>query len=463
MVIGHISLIQLWRIIRFQHPIKSFQFWFLLISLIWCVERAVTFIWSPVLPTRAINFLFIIPASFQFASFSLLVLYNAFVLYQQNWQHYRFYYLLAYGITNGSVIIASFTLAYLTATATQNDRDTVRLINRLHTGWFTFMFSILLVVYAYYGYHLYRHYVNGKQHSGSSSGRGSVWTAAGHSNSSTSQLFLTIIAWCVFFTRWLYNLLTCIDPDKFGLVMNSDRRDFILDIPAPIFCILVVWEILPSSLVLYVSRQIPATDRTLWMEIKQHGIFYCCSKKSRNNALLENQSPYLIDENGNIYPNQDIFQSPSLFGGDLQTYPHVGSYQVLNDDATNTPTTMNYPFDEANMGGDQGGNGHADDQIRRFLPESDVFIGSISDHHTQQYHQTTHHNQKIHLDGISEHQNTEKMELRQQKPPQPQPKQQKNKQNNSVHATSQLQIQIQSQLNQHLAQYNYNDDGGDLF
>ena len=81
MLVGCISLLQLARLTYNLHSPQSFQFWFLFLTFTWCTARVVLFACSYFLPDFLLEFLYHLPQNLQFMTFSLLVLYYAFLLH----------------------------------------------------------------------------------------------------------------------------------------------------------------------------------------------------------------------------------------------------------------------------------------------------------------------------------------------------------------------------------------------
>jgi len=484
-----ISLIQLFRLIYNRHQIVSFQFGFLTISFIWCAERIFSLVFSPLISTELFQFLWVLPSFFQFLSFSLLVFYNRFLLLQHRWAQTRFVSILVYVITNITLLIITIFLAYFTSVnSSYLDR-----VKQFYNIWFTFLFTILLIVYAYYGYKL-------RQASSNAN-----W--AQQKASTLSQLYISIIAWCIFFTRWLYYVFATLSPNTFALFIKFGD-DGIADVPWPTLLVLIVWEIAPTTLVLFVSRDIPINSETnLGVEIKKNGLFFCFKKNTNVSSIYGNFNQL----NQNLLTNSydDSFDQQQLHGNNL-IYLHQASYEVLNEgdhDITPDNTTNN--------------NNDDDDEYLHKTP--------YDDHHHHHHHHHHHSNSFSReymggfgggrgvingLDGLDRSQHEYYQERLQQQLHQVpssetvgggaatstqriQPaggdrggknnngflstksgdggnnlaksaKQSSSRQQQPHGASQLLQMQLQSQLQSHLAQYGGSggggsDDGGDLF
>lgn len=250
-VLACVSAFQLLRIIYYRHPIKSFQAWFLIICLFWCTLRAIFFLKGQDMPDAAFTLVYWLPIDLQFMTFSLLVIFYAFLLHQATWEARRHLYFGVYGVVNASVVI--ITCVYVAIACRSGDECVFdERLTRLHHVFMASQFTVLVFVYGFYGWRLWR-----------TSGDAAALFPS--QSVPCSVTFLTLGAWVVFCSRWIYNILVSIDQKRFAIsLMYGD--DGMIDVAPRAFFLLVWWEVVPSLFVLSFFRTIPPTPNGLCPE-----------------------------------------------------------------------------------------------------------------------------------------------------------------------------------------------------
>jgi hypothetical protein len=243
-----VSIFQLVRIVYYRHPLKSFQAWFLVILLLWSVLRAAFFLGGQEMPDPVFTLVYWLPVDLQFMTFSLLVVFYAFLLHQAQWEQRRVLFFGAFAVVNVSVV--AITSIYVALACRTGECILTTALNRMHHLFMASQFTVLVFVYGVYGWRLWR--------------TSSDATALGFPAQTVpcSITFLTLGAWVVFVSRWIYNILVSIDQSRFAMTLEYGD-DGLIDVHPKAFLLLVWWEIIPSLLVLVFFRSIPATPNGL--------------------------------------------------------------------------------------------------------------------------------------------------------------------------------------------------------
>ncbi len=79
----------------------------------------------------------------------------------------------------------------------------------------------------------------------------------------------------IFFSRFVYNIFVSVDPDEFAIELEFQEGVGLVAVKHWVFVVLVIWEIVPSGVVLFFFRTIPATDRG------------CCYRHCRSLRIAE--------------------------------------------------------------------------------------------------------------------------------------------------------------------------------
>ncbi len=225
--------------------------------------------------------LYWMPVDLQFMTFSLLVLFYAFLLYQPTWETKRVCLFTIYFLVNVSVCLTTATYIFIGCDSNGCHKTS---LNKVHHIYMAIQFSILVTVYGYFGYRLHK-----RRYSSTF-----PWSVT-----PTSLSALTLISWLVFVSRWLYNILVTVNSARFSMALTYGD-DGLVDVNAATFVLLCLWEVLPSAMVLFFFRDIPRTQDTLATRLCP-GL---CRQKSTD-SQRGSQSPARINSDPLLAPACD--------------------------------------------------------------------------------------------------------------------------------------------------------------
>jgi uncharacterized membrane protein len=285
-----LSLVQLCRILYYKHNIRSFHFAFLLCTFTWSLFRCIFFgSWASLSSVFSL-ILFWFPVDIQFATFSLIVVYYAYLLYKHNWNRRRKFIFAVYGVINISIFILTCMYIYVSCFKSSNNNTSnidsasnnnnnnnpdnfndisyasvpayksVPLIQissnpadspsssagsaadsscvvsewleRTHHLYMFFQFVLLLSVYGYYLYKLHQQAYK-------------VYTPL---------TIVSLLVWFCFLSRCIYCLFAAFSVYSIEIGGNYGG---IKQVGVLAFVLLFCWEILPMSVFLLYFRHIP--------------------------------------------------------------------------------------------------------------------------------------------------------------------------------------------------------------
>ncbi len=233
-----VSLLQLSRILHYRHNVKSFHFAFLLLTFCWSLLRIFFFGSTLELPAVVALALFWLPGDFQFASFSLIVVFLEFLLNRQIWPARRPWILLIYGILNISIFLFTFLFLSISCFIPVNGALECAVSERLERTHHAYVFLQFCLLLTAYGNSLYQLYHQNRE------------------NRLTGLTGLSGFVWLCFFTRCIYCLFAALGLFSIEVGGNSGG---LKDVSLISFILLIFWEILPMLLFLVYFRHIPAS------------------------------------------------------------------------------------------------------------------------------------------------------------------------------------------------------------
>eukprot|EP00002_Diphylleia_rotans_P001857 TRINITY_DN11077_c0_g1_i1.p1 TRINITY_DN11077_c0_g1~~TRINITY_DN11077_c0_g1_i1.p1 ORF type:complete len:227 (-),score=36.01 TRINITY_DN11077_c0_g1_i1:145-825(-) len=207
--IVHLS-VQAYRLVKYKHQLASFQSLFIQFNLVWALLRFVYFVlgladyqwdrpWKQIL-------LYWIPYVIQYSTFSLLVLFYAYLVHRMTlWKTHRDYLLGAYLLSN--IVQYVFLATWISIGASKGRTTQLEQDVTIYAGTVNFVLCMLLAVYGYkvhrtpVGYHAQILYQS----------TGYSWPA------------LTCILFLCFGSRSIHNLYYAFDdssPDTFHEKVN---------------------------------------------------------------------------------------------------------------------------------------------------------------------------------------------------------------------------------------------------
>ncbi|SPQ97192.1 unnamed protein product (mitochondrion) [Plasmodiophora brassicae] len=277
--------VQLGRILLFRHSLFSFQTAFLTIGLLWTVLRVLFFIGPTDRPDVADLCLYWVPIDLQFATFSLVCMFYAFLVYERMWLHVRHFYRIMYALANGTVL--ALTTVYIIL-SWKHGVDPSSDLEKTHHLFMSLQFLILVITYAYYGVRLML-------------ASSSPDKPANNLRKLSPRMILsiTIMTWLIFVSRCVFNFLTTFDVIQVQIGSENGKRY----ISGLAFFLLFIWEVIPTSMVLIYFREIPATSfgwRTL----------FCLP--NRSDALLLNCGSADLGSDTLLLSSEQ--SSPDVFG-----------------------------------------------------------------------------------------------------------------------------------------------------
>lgn len=213
-IVGFACLFQISRILYYRHLVKSFQFGFLSICLVWCILRSIFFMYGGNLTGYSLMLVYWLPVDLQFATFSLLVMFYAFLLYQYEWEERRRCAVFAYCIINAGVVIT--TLVYVLTSCDSHSCDLTESLNRTHHVYMSVQFLILVLVYGLIAYRLYKQ------------------------DRVSGSAVLTFGAWLIFASRLVYNIMVSVDMEAFAMTISFEENESVSSYHTPSLSIIIV-------------------------------------------------------------------------------------------------------------------------------------------------------------------------------------------------------------------------------
>lgn len=183
------SGIQTFRIVIYRHNLRSFQFAFHLLCFIWTALRVLFFASTTRWSTRYTLFVYWVPTDIQFATFSLMVVFYAYLLHKRVWEHKKWIVYTCFVGANLSMFTLTLGYIFLSYRGVSH-------IELAHHVFMAFQFLFLTLSYARYGRQLY--YASGRTLA--------RWTQIPFL--STRFVYITLFTLGIFFTRFVYNVIT---------------------------------------------------------------------------------------------------------------------------------------------------------------------------------------------------------------------------------------------------------------
>ena len=293
-IVVNIVGFQLIRHITFNHRLRSFQFSFLILCFIWLLFRTIWFCTNiNISESWAITFVILAPNICQLAIFSLLVLYMAKLKHQKNWNDVKITFISCYFMSVFIMVlyIVLFAGLYGQNNTNQGNQMAYNLLDRMYYFSSGVYYSCLLLASAYYISSVY-----------STSTQQVTWSMAFN----VSFIFFILLTRCIIdFSQSLGSLANSGHFCHGGCGAAVKAIDFFP------FCMLIVWEIVPTLLILFYFRTIPFTrlHRFIKLEAYLYRLFFEneSTDSNRNNSPLNNN--YLTNAVTNSFISSNSFES----------------------------------------------------------------------------------------------------------------------------------------------------------
>jgi len=311
---------QLIRIAYYRHKIMSFKVWFFIQCFFSALLRSIFFLVFDYV--TAINWLYLIvywiPINIQYSTFSLLVVYYAHLQHKQKteWYSFKRKYFAAYIITNLIFLILAIIWIGL---GIQYDSDNTlepAWLDQIHSYFTSAIFFLLVIVLAWHTYQVYKLMKAAK----------GTQTVLVGKVSWTKILGIAIALFCLFTSRTLYDFITAVDT---RLVVQVSAGS---DIAAMItFIALLLWEIIPIILVLFLFGNVSATTLGAFSKPENKKV----NTLFRQKKINDNAQDQLL--------KASLFNDPKRYDSDDETTPLRGSPMNLygNNSPYFTGTNVN--------------------------------------------------------------------------------------------------------------------------
>lgn len=245
---------QLLQILYYRHNLRSFHFAFLSLVFLWTALRGVFFAETMRWPVGLVLFLYTFPLDLQFATFSLVVVYLAFLYYRRRRDRARSLVVAVYAVANLAALIV--TVSYIVLACRRNECRVSDSFDRAHHVYMGVELVVLVVAYAYFvarismdehelvfEFQEERFTLTPKSRARSASTPVRLQLA-------TLPLFAIFVSRCVYFFLEAASVWSIVIGDDDGGVKRVSPVTFVL---------FVVWEIAPTAMVLGFFRRIPKT------------------------------------------------------------------------------------------------------------------------------------------------------------------------------------------------------------
>lgn len=233
---------QLLRIFCYRHNPASFQFVFLILCLFWMLMRTVLSVGLAVSfegEDMAVILPFLwIPLNFQFATYTLFVMFYAHVVHRARWEgEFRRRIIILWSVVNVGFLL--FNIVWIVLAALQIVNVTTDFALMLRYLFPSITFTILAALLGYYGVRLYHTLQNPL----------ALVPFRANGSSVTSITSMTVLLCVVFACRALYSGVMA------ALVYRRD--EFNGEHPILRFLSVLISEIIPTAAILYFFRHIP--------------------------------------------------------------------------------------------------------------------------------------------------------------------------------------------------------------
>jgi len=240
-------VLQLGRIIYYRHKIRSFQAGFLIQCFFWALLRAIFFLLSDFLSSTnwLLLFIFWIPINIQFSTFSLLVVYYAYLnpLHEVKAEMRKFkrFYFTVWFVTNIVFFIGTLVgiiLGVKYDDPYENEPDWLTAAHGYFTGS---VFLVLVIVMAYHAFKVFHLIRQGP--------RSKLLAKI----SLNKIAFVTLALFLLFMSRSSYDFIVAAGISASYNLSPSMNK------PLFSFVIFVAWEIIPTILVLVLFGTVNST------------------------------------------------------------------------------------------------------------------------------------------------------------------------------------------------------------
>ena len=229
----------------YRHKLASWQGGFLLLCFSWTLLRVIYWFFAKnTWPVWLATFLYVVPSLCQCATFSLLILFYAQLVDPSQWPAKRSNYLTAYGMANFSMLVFSILYAGINNSQSSHNvsiEESKAFVDRVYFVVSAIYFGILVILAAYYLLRL--HSMNS-----------AAIRYAKPMVAFTALSFLIFLSRCIFDFLFAFNVLE---------TMHSQTTSFSSaqkEIPVAAFLLFMLWEVLPTGMVLVYFRHIPSTE-----------------------------------------------------------------------------------------------------------------------------------------------------------------------------------------------------------
>jgi len=320
-----VSLFQIARIIFYGHNIWGWQFGFLALCIPFAALRCLFFLLFDVLSEVGIVLFFAlywIPSAIQFATFSLLVLFYAHIYWrtEKQWEKKKTRYVLTFVLCNVFYIMITYIAIVIVAVSdTQSNWE-----NRMWNSLQAMVFTVLVSVLAFYGVR-----VAGLMRAGKTQ-----ISFQPKKSSNLQVISVTAIIFLLFTSRAIFNMLSASQAISLTVSSGLSVNDML------VFVLFVLWEIVPTTLVIILFWRIPSPKRSAQLPNTQ-AVPYKVGmpkEKSRNpldgaaqtTSLFDNPQRYDSDEDVISYsPSPRFFMSSNSPYSPYDINPTPPSYGVL--------------------------------------------------------------------------------------------------------------------------------------
>jgi len=233
---------QIARILYYRHALYSFQLGFLLLCFVWGVLRVV--FWSlfyQIISGTVGEVLLWIPLNFQFATFSLLVVFYAHLVHKNTWEKYtKKRFTIAYITVNTILLIMQCVCFGLITDGGHSEEQWASDVQSAIAG---LVFLILVTILSWYGWKL---------------------NVVIRSTAKHQMLFqvppmifvVTFVITLLFISRCIFDFMNI--AGKWVVEIGSSDDDDVQD-QVTIFVAYFLWEIVPTVLIVLLFWRIPTT------------------------------------------------------------------------------------------------------------------------------------------------------------------------------------------------------------
>eukprot|EP00164_Ancoracysta_twista_P006495 GFYU01009048.1.p1 GENE.GFYU01009048.1~~GFYU01009048.1.p1 ORF type:complete len:370 (-),score=56.30 GFYU01009048.1:35-1144(-) len=237
-------VVQISRILYYRHNLISYQVGFLAFCLMWTTFRVAFWSISTDADATLSLVLFWLPINIEFATFSLLALYYAHLVQilkrnKAEWEsHLKRKYFLIYVVVNVILFLLNATWVAVAV----NKGDVSKHMGNVHSCFSGAVFLVLVLVLAVFGWQV------------SHANLYKVQTPF-QAKQATPRVIkgITLTIFICFFTRCVFNFLSLAN---IGVEVIHGKEKSLSTVG---FLLYVLWEVMPTALVLVFFRKIPKT------------------------------------------------------------------------------------------------------------------------------------------------------------------------------------------------------------